>query len=108
MVGTIQVVGVTATTSSETGTDVELQQIARAQLELIHQSIFQSNPADYPKLTNLPVGVTLVTVVTDPGISYVYPFPDGSIIAGAVQQIAVTATKGQTSADLYIYKIRSP
>jgi hypothetical protein len=108
MVGTIQVVGVTATTSAETGTDVELQRIARSQVELIHRSIFQANPADYPKLTNLPDGVTLATAVTDPGIAYAYPFPDGSVITGAVQQITVSATKGQTTADLSFFKIKSP
>jgi prepilin-type N-terminal cleavage/methylation domain-containing protein len=108
MVGTIVVVGSTANTSSETATAVELQQIARSQLELIHHSTFQANPADYPKLTNLPVGVTLATAVTDPGISYTYPLPDGAVVTGMVQQVTVTASNGEMSADLSFYKIKSP
>jgi prepilin-type N-terminal cleavage/methylation domain-containing protein len=106
VVGTVGIIGATATTSTSARTGVELQDHVRTQIEVIMQAPFEEDPADYPVLTNLPEGITVRFTSTDPGT--IYTFPDGTPLSGAIQQIVVTAAKGTEQTTINFYKIRSP
>jgi Tfp pilus assembly protein PilV len=67
VVGTVGIIGATATSSTSARAGVELQDLVRAQAEVIMQASFQDS-ADYPKVTNIPEAVTLTFTSTDPGI----------------------------------------
>lgn len=108
VVGTVGIVGATATTSSSARAGIELQDLVRTQIELIMQAPFKENPAEYPALANIPEAVTLTFTSTDPGTTYTFPAPDGTTLRGVIQHIAVTATKGADQTAMSFYKIRSP
>jgi prepilin-type N-terminal cleavage/methylation domain-containing protein len=108
VVGTVSIIGATASTSSSARAGVELQDLVRAQVELIMQAPFKEDPAQYPALTNIPEAITLAFTSTDPGTKYIFPSPDGTVLTGVIQQIAVTATKGTDQTTMSFYKIRSP
>lgn len=108
VVGTVGIIGATATTSTSARAGVELQDLVRAQAEIIMQAPFNENPADYPVVPNIPEAITVVVTSADPGTTYTFPAPVGTTLTGVIQQIAVTATKGTEQTTMTFYKIRSP
>lgn len=108
VVGTVVIIGATATSSSSARAGVELQDLVRSQIEVIMQAPFKENPAEYPVLTAIPEAVTLAFASADPGTTYTFPAPVGATLTGVVQQITVTATKGTDKTVMSFYKIRSP
>jgi prepilin-type N-terminal cleavage/methylation domain-containing protein len=108
VVGTVGIIGATATSSTSARAGVELQDLVRTQAEVIMQSPFKQNPAEYPAVTNVPEAITLRVTSADPGTTYTFPTPDGTTLTNTVQQITVTATKGAEQTVMSFYKIRSP
>lgn len=108
VIGTVGIIGATATTSTSARAGVELQDLVRTQAEVIMQAPFRENPADYPKVTNIPEAVTLTFTSADPGTTYTFPAPVGTTLTSVIQQIVVTATKGTEQTTMSFYKIRSP
>ena len=108
VVGTLQIMAVTARGAARSDANIDLLQIVRSQIETIQHAPFQENPDDYPTVENNPEGFTVSWVAVNPGNSYTYPPPDGTIITNVVQKITVTAEGDNSSMEMSFYKIKVP
>jgi prepilin-type N-terminal cleavage/methylation domain-containing protein len=111
MLGTavIAIVSVMATTTragSRSRENTTLLHLARAEVEAIQKSPYQSTPTNYP-IISAPDGYAVSFTSTDPGTTYSYASTT-TVITGAVQQITVTATGDTGSVDITFYKIDVP
>ena len=105
VVGSMQVMGATNRSASRAQGNVKFLQLVRSQIEVIKHAEFEEDPANYPLITGLPEGTTISLEVTDAGISYTRPGPDGSIIEGVMQKIAVTAKEQEIETTISFYKL---
>lgn len=108
VIAIVAVIGSSARSSARGRESVTLLQLARAQVEAIQQSPYQSTPTAYPTISPIPEGFTVSFTSTDPGTSYTYPTQAPTVVTGSVQQITVTASGDYGSLDLIFYKIKAP
>ena len=105
VVGSMTVMSATLRAANRSEGNVKLLQLVRSQIETLKHFEFQDDPADYPSITGLPEGTTVTFEVTDSGISYTRPPPDGAVIDKVVQKITVTGAERDVEVTITFYKL---
>lgn len=109
VIGSMTVLSATVRSANRAEGNVKLLQLVRSQIETIKHFDFQTDPAEYPTIAGLPEGITVTFEVTDAGISYTRPQPDGTVIEGVMQKITVTGTvtgkERDVEASITFYKL---
>ncbi len=108
VIAVVAVIGSSARSSARGRESVTLLQLARAQVETIQQSPYQSTPSAYPTISPIPEGFSVSFTSTDPGTTYVYPTQAPTVITGSVQRITVTVAGDYGEMELTFYKIKAP
>ena len=105
--GSMAVIGATTKASARGEGNIQLMNLVRTQIEIIHHSEFEDDFADYPSIPDIPEGFTVTFTASDVGSSYSHS--DGTPAPSVLQRIVVTAT-GDDGAELSIVfcKPRSP
>ena len=107
--GSVVALGAVVNGSSKAGDAATLVSLVQTQIETIRQVPFESEPANYPAIANVPEGITVTVSVTDAGASYDYPESGGlPKIQSTVQKISVTAKEGDSASTMAFYKIKAP
>ena len=106
VVGTLQIMGVTARGAARSDSNIDLLQVVRSQIETIQQAPFEENVDDYPLVGNIPEGFSASWVGVDPGPTYTYPPPDGTTLTNVIQKITVTAAGDNSSMEITFYKVK--
>ena len=105
VIGSMTVMSMTVRTAARSEGNVKLLQLVRSQIENMKHFEFQDDPAGYPSITELPEGVTVTFEVTDSGISYTRPQPDGTVIDKVIQKITVTGKELDVETSITFYKL---
>ena len=104
VVGTMQILGVTARSSARSEGNAALLELVKAQVETIKAAPFEEDASNYPLAPAVATGFTVSWEAT--GAGPVYATPDGTTLANVVQTIEVVAEGDNSSLTMTFYKIR--
>ncbi len=100
--------GITYRSAARAEESVTLAQLIRAQIETIKQAPFNADASQYPSISDIPEGFTVIWTSTDAGLSYAYPVPAPTPVTNVVQKITVTAQGDFAQMSMDFYKLRMP
>ena len=105
VVGSMNLMSAMVQGASRSEGNVKLLQLVRSQIETLKHFEFQDDPANYPSIEDIPEGTAITFEVTDSGISYTRPQPDGAVIDKVVQKITVTGAERDVEVTITFYKL---
>ena len=109
VVATLGAMSASARTAARTDEGIVINRLMQAQIEIIQQSPFEADPADYPALADVPEGFSVSFSSSDPGPIYSYPAPlTSTTLTGVVQEIAVSAGGNYATGTISFFKISLP